>query len=204
MRRSCARPCPRTCAASELSGTATWLWRTLRAAEAAGLDSAQVLRDALAKGPLTGARDVAAVVDSRIRKATAGVVPLVPRPWAERVPEVTGSGHPGAPGAAGGPMDARIEREAAHVTETAPAWAVQAIGPVPEDPMERLEWQHRIAPVAAYREMFGWEHPKPSRSAPSPPPTRPKSGQAWHGAFAALAPARGPGPAPRAGQSACT
>jgi len=56
-------------------------------------------------------------------------------------------------------VDGRTERLAAHVTKTAPAWAVQAIGHVPEDPVERLEWQHRIAPVAAYRELYGWEHP---------------------------------------------
>ena len=113
-----------------------------------------MIREAVSGRGLGDARDLAAVVDSRIRKTTAGVVPLVPRPWAERVPDVPDPvirEHLGKLAAA---MDARTERLAAHVTETAPAWAVQAIGPVPEDPMERLEWQHRIAPVAAYRELL--------------------------------------------------
>jgi hypothetical protein len=87
-------------------------------------------------------------------------------------------------------MDARTERLAAHVTETAPPWAVQVIGPVPEDPVERLEWQHRIAPVAAYRELFGWDH-QTEPIGPEPTADTPEKRGAWHGAFAALGPARG-------------
>ena len=53
---------------AELSGSATWLYRTLRGAEAAGMDAGDVLARAVAAGPLTGARDVAAVIDARIRE----------------------------------------------------------------------------------------------------------------------------------------
>ena len=87
-------------------------------------------------------------------------------------------------------MDDRTERLAAFTTETAPAWAVSAIGPVPDDPMERLEWQHRVAPVAAYREMFGWENPE-DPIGPEPA-NSPEARAAWHGAFAALGPVNGP------------
>ena len=176
---------------AELTGTATWLWRTLRQAEAAGLNSGEVIREAVGGRGLGDARDLAAVVDSRIRKTTAGVVPLVPRPWAERVPDVPDPvirEHLGKLAAA---MDARTERLAAHVTETAPAWAVQAAGPVPEDPMERLEWQHRIAPVAAYREFYGWEHPTEPIGPEPAGDLAPEKRAAWHGAFAALGPAQG-------------
>jgi len=41
----------------------TWLWRSLREAEAAGLDGGQVLRDAIAVRSLTGARHEARAVD---------------------------------------------------------------------------------------------------------------------------------------------
>ena len=41
----------------------TWLWRTLREAEAAGLDGGQVLRRAVAARSMAGARDVARVLD---------------------------------------------------------------------------------------------------------------------------------------------
>ena len=37
-----------------------WLWRTLRAAELAGLDPAQALADAIAERDLAGARDIPA------------------------------------------------------------------------------------------------------------------------------------------------
>ena len=39
---------------------ARWLWRTLRAAELAGLDPARVLADAIAERDLAGARDIPA------------------------------------------------------------------------------------------------------------------------------------------------
>jgi hypothetical protein len=50
---------------------AQWLWRTLRAAELAGLDVRQVLADAIGERDLAGARDLAAVIDagSAIRSA---------------------------------------------------------------------------------------------------------------------------------------
>jgi hypothetical protein len=50
-----------------------WLWQTLRAAELAGLDATQILADAVAERDLSGARDVPAVIDARIRASL--------RPW---------------------------------------------------------------------------------------------------------------------------
>jgi hypothetical protein len=43
---------------------ARWLWRTLRAAELAGLDPGQVLADAVGERDLAGVRDLAAVIDA--------------------------------------------------------------------------------------------------------------------------------------------
>jgi hypothetical protein len=173
-----------------LGPAATWLWRTLRGAEAVGLPSAQVLADAVGSRPLTGARDIAAVVDARARKATAGLVPLLPRPWTEQVPDVADPALRAYMQRRAEQMDARTERLAAHVTQTAPTWAVAAAGPVPADPMERLEWQHRIAPVAAYRQIYGWEH-ETEPIGPEPTADTPDKRAAWHGAFAALGPPRG-------------
>ena len=65
-----------------------WLWRTLRAAELAGLDPAQVLADAIAERDLAGSRDIAAVIDARIRHRTGALVPLPPRPWSQQVPSL--------------------------------------------------------------------------------------------------------------------
>src|SRR3984957_18927555 len=63
-----------------------WLHRTLRAAELAGLDPGEVLARAVAERELIGARDVAAVIDARIRRRHD----LVPRPaaaWSTQVSE---------------------------------------------------------------------------------------------------------------------
>ena len=60
----------------EPSHRAQWLWRTLRAAELAGLDARQVLADAVGQRDLTGARDIAAVIDARIRRRIGALVPL--------------------------------------------------------------------------------------------------------------------------------
>ena len=65
----------------------TWLWRSLREAEAAGLDGTEVLQQAIASRHLAGARDVARVLDTRVRHMAEGNVPRLPGSWAERVPE---------------------------------------------------------------------------------------------------------------------
>ena len=70
------------------SPQATWLWRTLRAAEAAGLDAGDVVRQAIDSRSLAGARDVASVLDARIRRQVDPLVPQPQRPWSEQVPEV--------------------------------------------------------------------------------------------------------------------
>jgi hypothetical protein len=70
---------------------ATWLWRTLRAAEAAGLDAREVTQAAVDSRPLTGAQYVAAVLDARIRKQVdvAHLVPLPQGRWSDQVPQVS-------------------------------------------------------------------------------------------------------------------
>jgi hypothetical protein len=72
----------------DLGHQAKWLWRTLRTAELAGLDPEDVLTTAIGERDLAGARDVASVVDARIRRRVAGMVPLSQRPWTERIPRV--------------------------------------------------------------------------------------------------------------------
>jgi hypothetical protein len=59
-----------------LGHQARWLWRTLRAAELAGLDPAQVLAAAIAERDLAGFRDLTAVIDARIRNRRGAAVPL--------------------------------------------------------------------------------------------------------------------------------
>ena len=55
---------------SEPGHQARWLWRTLRAAELAGLDAGRVLAAAIAERDLAGARDIPSVIDARLRRRT--------------------------------------------------------------------------------------------------------------------------------------
>ena len=67
---------------------ARWLFRTLRGAELAGLDPAEVIRAAIASRDLAGARDIAAVLDARIRSRVDPLLPQPQGPWASRIPRL--------------------------------------------------------------------------------------------------------------------
>ena len=88
-------------------------------------------------------------------------------------------------------MDARKERIGEHAAESALPWAVSALGPVPDDPVARLEWQQRAASIGAYRELSGYDHPA-DPIGPEPATGAPDLRAAWHEALAALGPADGP------------
>ena len=72
----------------ELSHHARWLYRTLHAAELAGLDPAEVIRTAIAARDLAGSRDIAAVLDARIRHRIDPLLPQRQGAWAGRVPRL--------------------------------------------------------------------------------------------------------------------
>jgi len=163
---------------------ATWLWRSLREAEAAGLDGPATLRRAVASGPLEDAESVAKVVDWRIRQQITGMPALAARPWLEQVPD---TGHADTDRYArelAAAMDERQHRLGEHVAEHPPAWA-QALGPVPEHPLDRIEWEQRAGQVAAYRELWGCTHPRePIGSRPGP--HSPEARASWQAAAEAL------------------
>jgi hypothetical protein len=77
----------------EPSHQARWLWRTLRAAELAGLDPTEVLAAAIGERDLAGARDLVAVIDARIRYRLGS---LVPAPWGRGWPRSPPSPTPSA------------------------------------------------------------------------------------------------------------
>lgn len=163
---------------------ATWLWRTLRAAEAAGLDAGEVLQRAVAGRSLAGVRDLASVLDARIRRENGPMIPVAARPWAEQVPECGGERQDYLEQIAAA-MDERKERLGEFAAESAPAWAVAALGPVPSDPLDRLEWQQRASQIAAYREMYGFDHDT-EPCGPEPDGDSPEKRAAWHAAYGAM------------------
>jgi hypothetical protein len=175
----------------ELSPQARWLYRTLRSAELAGLDPAEVARSAIESRDLAGARDIAAVIDARIRQR---VYPLLSRPqgpWARRVPQLPDPGRQAYLAEIAAMMDGRKQRLGEHAAQTAPAWAVKALGTVPEDQAARQDWERKAASIGAYREMYGYQHPA-DPIGPEPGHDSLDQRAAWHEAFLALDVADGP------------
>ena len=168
---------------------ARWLFRTLRAAELAGLDPTQVLADAIGERDLAGSRDLAAVLDARIRSRLGS--PLPAGPWSAQVPAITDPERHAYITEIAALMDARKDRIGEHAAEHALPWAVAALGPVPEHPLERLDWQKRAASIGAWRELSGYQHPT-EPIGPEPAAAAPDLRAAWHEAFAALSPIDGP------------
>ena len=173
------------------SHQARWLWRTLRTAELAGLDPGEVLADAIGERDLAGSRDIPAVIDNRLRHRLGCLVPLPPGPWSAQLPAIADPGRRGYAAQIAALMDARKDRIGEHAAEHALPWAVTALGPVPEHPLDRLDWQRRASSIGAWRELSGHDHPT-EPIGPEPAAAAPDTRAAWHEAFAALAPVEGP------------
>jgi TrwC relaxase/AAA domain len=163
---------------------ATWLWRTLREAEASGLDGAAMLRRAAASGPLTDAESVAKVLDWRIRQHTDGMPALAARPWTSQVPQTGDPDTDRYAAELAAAMDDRQRRLGEHAAEHPPAWA-HGLGQVPEHPLDRAEWEHRAGQVAAYRETWCYTHPT-EPIGPRPGQHSPEARTSWQAAAEAL------------------
>jgi len=88
-------------------------------------------------------------------------------------------------------MDDRTRRLGQYTAQTAPSWAISALGPVPADSAARRQWEDKAASIAAYREMYGYDHPD-DPIGPEPAREAPDQRASWHQAFAALGPAGQP------------
>jgi conjugative relaxase-like TrwC/TraI family protein len=168
-----------------------WLWRTLHAAELAGLDARQLLADSAGERDLTGARDIAAVIDSRIRRRTGNPAPVAVPSWSAQLPAIADPDHREYMRQVAALMDARTERIGQHAAAHSLSWAVSALGAVPADPAGRPDWQRRAASIGAYRELSGYGHPA-DPIGPEPSTAAPELRAAWHQALTALGPAEGP------------
>ena len=163
----------------------TWLWRTLREAETAGLDGSEILRQAIKKRSMNGARDVARVLDARARRLLEGVQPQPPGSWTHRVPDMGTPELQQYMTELATAMDDRTRRLGEHTAETQPPWALRALGPVPDDPVARADWEHRASLVASYRERYGYSHAEDA-IGPAPGTNSPEARAAWHAAIGAL------------------
>jgi hypothetical protein len=145
-----------------------------------------VLAAAIGERDLTGARDVPSVIDARIRHRTGALVPRPLGPWLAQVPEIADPGRRAYAAQIAKLMDARKDRLGEHAAENALPWAVSALGPVPEHPVDRLAWQQRASSIGAYWELSGYGHPA-DPIGPEPVASVPDVRAAWHEAPAARA-----------------
>jgi hypothetical protein len=175
----------------ELSHQARWLYRTLRSAELAGLDPAEVARTAVESRDLAGARDIASVIDARICQQVYPLLPQPQGPWAQRVPRLPDAERQAYLAEIAAMMDGRKQRLGQHAAATAQPWAVRALGPIPSDQAARQEWERKAASIGAYREMYGYQHPD-DQIGPEPTHDSPDQRAAWHEALLALGPSDGP------------
>jgi hypothetical protein len=175
----------------DLSPRAQWLFRTLHAAELAGLDPAEVIRTAIASRDLTGTRDIASVLDARIRPRVHPLLPQSQGAWTTRVPRLPDPVRQAYLAEVAAMMDDRTQRLGQHAANSSPAWAIAALGPVPADTAARRAWQTKAASLAAYREMYGYSQPD-DPIGPEPSRQTPDQRAVWHQAFAALSSPTGP------------
>jgi conjugative relaxase-like TrwC/TraI family protein len=173
--------------ASEASHKEQWLHRTLHAAELAGLDPGGVLARAVAEQDLTGARDIPAVIDARIRRRHGDLTPHPAPAWSAQIPETHDPERCRFLTQLAAAMDDRRRRIGEHAAATSRPWALAALGAVPDDPAARLDWERKAAAIGSYRELTGHDHPE-DPIGPEPATGSPDLRAAWHEARSALAP----------------
>jgi hypothetical protein len=157
------------------------LSRLLRAGEQAGFDPADLLREAIAQRPLEGSHSIAQVLSHRI---TSGHDIEAPQPF-RVTPEHLPSEHAEYLAKLQEQAGDRTRELGSEVAEQQPAWATKALGAVPKDAIERLEWESKAGSIAAYREAAGFgdaERPIPS----APVLTSTEKRAAWWDAWEAL------------------
>jgi len=162
----------------------TWISRSLTTAELAGLDPDEVVQAATAR-PLEGLENAGKGLQARLAKMTNALVPMPERPFAERVPEVDDPEIQEYVGQLAEAQDDRRERLGEHAAEMAEPWVAGALGPVPDEPLERLDWERRAGWLQSYRERFGIDSDK-DPLGPEPTNTSPRQRAAWHRAHQAI------------------
>lgn len=164
----------------------------LRRAELAGQDPRAVLTDAVRARDFDGAISPAQVLHSRISDALGEVVaPAVDR-FADLIPaDVPDSWRTWLQSHAEAADDRRAELGEQLATDR-PQWAVEALGDVPEDPVERLDWEDRAGMAGTVRELLGHDDPGDALGD-APPAGLPEKNAMWRAGHAALGlPAAGP------------
>ncbi|QRP48870.1 MobF family relaxase [Amycolatopsis sp. FDAARGOS 1241] len=159
------------------------LARLLRRAELAGHDPRQVLGDAVSARDFAGARELSNVIYRRITRSVR--LEPVGDSYADWLPKVDDPQWSAYLQSLAATADQRRRDLGERLAEEPQQWALEAFGPVPEQPEARDEWIRRAAVVAAHRELTGHDDAAAALGA------APKTGQvqeyaSWRAAWRAL------------------
>jgi conjugative relaxase-like TrwC/TraI family protein len=169
-------------AADPAMGTVEQLLRT---AELARHDPAVVLRDAVTARDFNHAISPAQVLHSRIRTALHDQLTANLSSYADLVPTSSSEAlRPALEEWAAAADDRRYELGGL-TAENPPQWAREALGPVPDDALERAEWEHKAGWAASYREWAGLTDDADALGA-APPAGLGEKHAVWQTAHAAL------------------
>lgn len=161
------------------------LSRLLRTAELAGHDPDRVLGAAVSDRDFAGARSLPQVVYGRIEHQLAGQLAPTATSYADMVPAVTSASWREQLSARAAEADDRRNQLGSQTAADVPQWAVESLGPVPAEPVARLEWEHRAGAVAAWRELTGHTNPADALGSPAAP-GQPEHYATWRAAWTAL------------------
>lgn len=112
-------------------------------------------------------------------------MPLPLNTWSQRVPAIADPDRQEYARRLARAMDERTDRIGEHAVQVQPQWALRALGPVPENPGERLDWQQRASAIGAYRELHGLDDER-DPLGPEPAGSSPEQRAACRAGFAAL------------------
>lgn len=167
------------------TGGTTAVARLLRTAELAGHDPDQVLAEAIGRRSFTGARSLTQVTYRRIEQQLAGRLTPNPATYAEMLPAVARPDWQRRLQLLAAAADDRRRQLGEQAAEKPPQWAAENLGPAPEDPVGRLDWEHRAGIVAAWRELSGHTDPADALGMAARP-GQPEHYAAWRAAWIAL------------------
>lgn len=160
-------------------------WRLLRSAELAGHDPAELFEQAIAARELGSAGSVARVLHHRLTGELDGRLVATADTFADRTPQVESPVGEWARELAEA-MEARVGQLGERAVAEVPEWAERRLGPVPDDPLERMEWADRAGRVAAYREQYLDEPDSVDAIGPCPPVGAAEARAGWYAAWRAL------------------
>jgi hypothetical protein len=159
------------------------LSRLLRRAELAGQDPRQVITDAVARGPLTGSRQLTNVIHHRITSS----IPLDPRgdcyrDWTPKVEDPQWQHYLDTLAA---DADDRQRELGEQVLTEQPQWAIESFGPPPAEPDPQAAWLRKAGIVAAHRELTRHDD-LDAALGEAPKPGQVEAYASWRAAWRAL------------------